>query len=305
MIVLKILLWIFLAVLALILLIMILPVSVKVGYVDKKVSLKVKYAFINLFELGGKGLLNRFMGGGKKKNIPPEPVRECEKSAEKTGSSETADESVGSTAEKAESPGTAEEAVSARETPEAAPDKRDEVTEDVRENTESVGEGAEKAETKSDIPDENDSSSEEEKSEKEKGGKSLTEKIDFFHDIWHAAGRPALKIFKGFKFSEFYVDFLIANQDAYKCALNYGRISGALYYVLGWFGVLFNMKYKTVDVNPGFDMKESRWDVSFKLSFNIMNVVVAGLWFLMTYIFRILIPSKRMKKKMKKAAMQK
>ena len=101
------------------------------------------------------------------------------------------------------------------------------------------------------------------------------------------------------------MDFLIANEDAYKCALNYGRISGAVYYVLGWFGVLFNMKYKTVDINPGFDMKESRWDVSFKLSFNIMNVVIAGLWFLITYIFRILIPSKRMKKKMKKAAMQK
>lgn len=291
MIILKILLWIILAVLALIFLIMILPVSVKVGYVDKKVILKVKYAFINVFELGGKGLLNRFMGGGKKKRKPPEP--------------EPVKKDEGSANEKVESPETADEPAPAVDKPESDQDKPDEVIEDVREDTGSVGETAEKAEAKTDIQDARDVTSEEKKPDKENGGKSLTEKIDFFHDVWHAAGRPALKIFKGFKFSEFYVDFLIANPDAYKCALNYGRISGALYYVLGWFGVLFNMKYKTVDVNPGFDMKESRWDVSFKLSFNIINVVIAGLWFLMTYIFRILIPSKRMKKKMKKAAMQK
>ncbi len=284
MIVLKILLWIFLAVLALILLIMILPVSVRVGYVDKKVTLKVKYAFINVFELGGKGLVNRFMGGGKKKRKPPEP------------------------AERSEEP-EVQETASVPGEPTAIPDKPGQVQENVQEKpenvSEDVGEDAEKAETKAGIPDDEGSASVDDEPGEENGGKSLAEKIDFIHDVWHAAGRPALKIFKGFKFSEFYVDFLIANQDAYKCALNYGRISGALYYVLCWFGVLFNMKYKTVDVNPGFDIKESRWDISFKLSFNIMNVVVAGLWFLMTYIFRILIPSKRMKKKMKKAAMQK
>lgn len=289
MIVLKILLWIFLAILALILLIMILPVSVRLGYVDKKVTLKVKYAFLNVFELGGKGLVNRFMGGGEKKGKAPEPepAKESEESAEENPElSEKADES----ADIPDKPGQVQENV--QEKPENVPE-------------EAVGEDAKKAGAKADIPDDDGSDSVEDETEEKKGSKSLTEKIDFIHDIWHAAGRPALKIFKGFKFSEFYVDFIIANQDAYKCALNYGRISGALYYVLGWFGVLFNMKYKTVDVNPGFDMKESRWDISFKLSFNIMNVVVAGLWFLMTYIFRILIPSKRMKKKMKKAAMQK
>lgn len=291
MIALKILLWIFGAIVALILLVMILPVSVKVGYVDKKVILKVKYAFINVFELGGKGILNRLMGDGKKESKAPEPVKSPEASAA---------ESPAESRDKPEvDPNKPEE------THEAVQDEQEAVQEAVEDKPENVSKAAEKPEEDSHTRDEGGSTSDEDEPEEKENGKSLTEKIDFFHDIWHAAGRPALKIFKGFKFSEFYVDFLIANEDAYKCALNYGRISGAVYYVLGWFGVLFNMKYKTVDINPGFDMKESRWDVSFKLSFNIMNVVIAGLWFLITYIFRILIPSKRMKKKMKKAAMQK
>ncbi|MCM1529362.1 MAG: hypothetical protein NC093_05130 [Alistipes sp.] len=301
MIVLKILLWIILAVLALILLIMILPVSVRVGYVDKKVILKVKYAFINVFELGGKGVVNRFLGKNKKSEAhEPEPTNEpggqaAEEAEEKCLAEETEDKEAASETEAAE----IEERFAAElNDTETWTDKPKQVNGTEQKKTENVGEAVEKDEPGKAVDEEN-------KPEKEKGGKSITEKIDFVHDIWHAAGRPALKIFKGFKFSEFYVDFLIANQDAYKCALNYGRISGALYYVLGWFGVLFNMKYKTVDVNPGFDMKDSRWDVSFKLSFNIINVVVAGLWFLITYIFKILIPSKRMKKKMKKAAMQK
>lgn len=289
MIVLKILLWIFLAILALILLVMILPVSVKVGYVDKKVILKVKYAFINVFELGGKGILNRFMGGGKKERKAPEPVKKRSASA----------------AEEPAAAEAAEKPAESREKPEADRDEPEQVHEAVQDKPKNVSEAGEKSGENAHIPDDSGSASGDDKPKKKKGGKNLTEKIDFVHDIWHAAGRPALKIFKGFKFSEFYVDFLIANQDAYKCALNYGRISGALYYVLGWFGVLFNMKYKTVDINPGFDMEESRWDVSFKVSFNIMNVVIAGLWFLMTYIFKIRIPSKRMKKKMQKAAMQK
>lgn len=279
MIALKILLWIFGAIVALILLVMILPVSVKVGYVDKKVILKVKYAFINVFELGGKGILNRLMGDGKKESKAPEPVKSPEASA-------------------AEEPEAAERPVGSRDEPE-------EICGAVGDKPENISRASEESGEDAHTQDEGGSTSDDDKPEEKEDGKSLSEKIDFFHDIWHAAGRPALKIFKGFKFSEFYVDFLIANEDAYKCALNYGRISGAVYYVLGWFGVLFNMKYKTVDINPGFDMKESRWDVSFKLSFNIMNVVIAGLWFLITYIFRILIPSKRMKKKMKKAAMQK
>ena len=286
MIVLKILLWIFLAVLALILLVMILPVSVRVGYVDKKVIIKVKYAFLNVFELGGRGIVNRFMGGSKKSEAPESDNR-------------AKDTATGASVEEPKKPAAANDFTPVGDNAESIADKPEQAADPVRQNSENAEKSTQKANTVKSVLKEDDSDFGDDESEDKKQGKSLGEKIDFVHDIWHAAGRPALKIFKGFKFSEFYVDFLIADPDAYKCALNYGRISGALYYVLGWFGVLFNMKYKTVDVNPGFDMKESRWDVSFKLSFNIMNVVIAGLWFLVTYIFRILIPSKRMKKKIK------
>jgi hypothetical protein len=110
--------------------------------------------------------------------------------------------------------------------------------------------------------------------------------------LWEAADRPILKIFKGIKISELYIDFFIANEDAYKCALNYGRISGAIYNILAWMSVLFNVKLKTIDINPLFGQKKSQWDVSLKISLCLMSIVIAGLQFLLLYLFRVLIPTK-------------
>ena len=130
--------------------------------------------------------------------------------------------------------------------------------------------------------------------------KTLGEKLEALLDLWRAADRPVLKILKGVKLYELYIDFIIANEDAYKCALNYGRISGALFNLLGWLSVLFTVKLKTVDVNAGFALDKSRWDASVKVSFRLGTLVIAGIWFLITYIFRYFIPGKLQAKKLQK-----
>lgn len=130
--------------------------------------------------------------------------------------------------------------------------------------------------------------------------KTLGEKLEALLDLWRAADRPVLKILKGVKLYELYIDFIIANEDAYKCALNYGRISGALFNLLGWLSVLFTVKVKTVDVNAGFALDKSRWDASVKVSFRLGTLVIAGIWFLITYIFRYFIPGKLQAKKLQK-----
>ncbi|MDE5854963.1 MAG: hypothetical protein K2H19_07890, partial [Ruminococcus sp.] len=161
-------------------------------------------------------------------------------------------------------------------------------------NIEKISEKSEK------IPDNKKKS---EKSKKVRGSekeKVSDGKIEFLFDLIRSADRPFLKLCKGIRLSRVYIDFVVADEDAYKCALNYGKISGMVYNLLGWLNVIFSVKFRTVDVIPDFKSNESRWDISAKVSFRLITLVIAGIYFLITYIFRFLIPEKHQKKELKK-----
>ncbi len=254
MIILKILLYILLAVFGIILLILILPVQAEASFIGGKFSYRLKYAFINIMDSDGGGLLARLSKGKK----PKKPVK---------GKSE--DE---------QAPKAEKSTVKVDKEDKPAP----------AENTDTV-----RAET-----DKQESSAEAEKSEKpKKNKKSPGEIFELVSGIWYAAKRPLRKILKGFRFTGVYIDFLIADEDAYKCALNYGRISGILYNILAGMSMLFTVKLKTVDVECGFAQEKSRFDAAARLTFVPMTAVIAGLWFLVTYIFRVYLPQKIQTKK--------
>ena len=99
-----------------------------------------------------------------------------------------------------------------------------------------------------------------------------------------------------------YIDFIIADEDAYKCALSYGKMCAAVYNGLAQLSEIFTVRLKTVDVNAGFALDESRWDAGVKLKFRPATVVIAGIWFLVTYIFRVFIPERLRRRKARKAA---
>ena len=151
-----------------------------------------------------------------------------------------------------------------------------------------------------DDPFENDDNDED--NEKDEDKKDLSEKIEFVVGIWESAQRPMLKIFKGFKLKDFYIDFIIADEDAYDCALKYGRYSTLIFNGIAFFSQLITVRLKTVDVRPAFGLSKGRWDTSGKVSFRLGTVVIAGAWFLLTYIFRTFIPEKLRKRKLKKSA---
>lgn len=264
--VLKILLWILLAVLGLILLVLILPASVKISYIGGKFSYSVKYSFLPLIDSDGRGIVNKLKGRKKKSPEKAEAPGEEPLSDEweDIQPDETSDDIPAETSEP--------------ETAENVPGNSENSYDDFFEEAEDA---APKKSRKKRL----EAESEEKKS-----------KLETILEIWEIADRPVLKIFKGIKLSELYIDFIVANEDAYKCAMNYGRISGAVYQLLGWLGVLFNVKLKTVDINPGFAVSKSQWDASVKVSLNLMTPVIAGIWFLIIYIFKIFIPSRKKKK---------
>ncbi|MBQ6944788.1 MAG: DUF2953 domain-containing protein [Ruminococcus sp.] len=274
MIILKIILWIILALLGIVLLVLIMPASASASYIGGKVEYSVKFAFLPVFNSKGKGIVNKLLEQKKKKADSKEDDESEDKPPLEEDFAETEETAVETVEE---------------ETPEA-----------VEEETETAEETAEEAEKTPETVEAEEAAAEPEKPLKPEkttplekpsnGGKPS--KIDFIIGLWEAADRPILKIFKGIKISELYIDFFIANEDAYKCALNYGRISGAIYNILAWMSVLFNVKLKTIDINPLFGQKKSQWDVSLKISLCLMSIVIAGLQFLLIYLFRVLIPTK-------------
>ncbi|MBR5513024.1 MAG: hypothetical protein IKV85_03425 [Ruminococcus sp.] len=286
MIVLKILLWILLVLLGIVLFVLIMPVSVSGSYIGGKVAYSVKFAFLPVFNSKGSGIVNKLLQWRKKKMDAKNDEPKDEQAAEETSAEDitTVNEDI---------------SVETEEASVAAEEKTTENTTDVEETTETETQAeAVEAEEVSDILEQPLKPEQPELLEKTSNDEpEKPSKLEFILGLWEAADRPLLKIFKGIKISELYIDFFIANEDAYKCALNYGKISGTLYNIIAWLSVLFNVKLKTVDINPLFGQKKSQWDVSLKISLCLITMVIAGLQFLLIYLFRVLIPSKIQLKK--------
>lgn len=262
MIILKIILFILLAVLGIILLVLFLPVSAEVSFIGEKVSYRVRYAFVNLLDSEGKGVLG-FLAKDGKENKPPD------KSGEKSGSTAQTDTF-----------------------PEQKKDKKRDKNE---KKSAKRPEAEKKSETKESVS--GKSSGEPQKKTETKSAETLGGKVRFLMDIWGSARRPLRKILRGFHINDVYIDFLVADEDAYNCAIKYGRICTALYNALAKFEGLFTVRYKTVDVECGFGKDKCRWDAGCKVHFLPITAVISGIWFLITYIFRIYIPDKRKNKK--------
>lgn len=315
MIVLKILLYILLAVLGIILLVLITPAGGELSYIDGKFSYKVKLWIINIMDSDGGGLYNWWKkrkaakADKPKKPKKEKPVKEKKSRKKKKERDEyewekelddipvndpeadmlpaetASQDSTASAAEETDHTDSLSDEAGEEEAPKKKKDKKKKKKKD-----EDLDE---------DFFDEDDDSADKSQDEDKK---SLSDKIEFIVGIWESAQRPLLKIFKGFKLRDLYIDFVIADEDAYDCAMKYGKYSALVYNGIAFFSQLFTVRLKTIDVQPQFGVSKGRWDAAGKLSFRLGTVVIAGAWFLMTYIFRTFIPGKLRKRKLKKSA---
>lgn len=294
--ILKVIGWILLALLILLLIIMIIPLRAEASFISEVFTYRVKLWFIPVLDSGGGGVL-----GWMKKR----------KGRKKKAEDDTAEDDI--TEEPEELPDTKPE-------PEEKPEEAaaEEKPSETSTATESGSEKDEKPETENseeedddpfmsdeDEPEEGHRHGRKKKSKPPKEPKTLGEKVEFLLDLWRAADRPLLRIFKGIRIYDLYADLIVADEDACKCALNYGRVSALLYPLLGWLSTLFTVRLKTIDLNAGFGLDKCRWDAAAKVSFRLGTLVIAGLWFLVTYIFRYFIPGKLRGRKINKAARQK
>lgn len=290
MIVLKILLWIFLVILGLIVIICAVPADVDFGYVDGKLSYRIKLWFFDLMDSSHNGFLDKRKKKKKakrKKDKPDVPADEAFDMSyiHDIAEDEIPDEDI---AEETPSAAVTAETVQSDASDTSDKDKKKKKKDKKKKEKEVV------------YDEDGEVDDEEEPAKKE--GKSLGDKLEMIGGIWLAAKNPAHMVFKGFKFRNFYIDFIIADEDAYKCAVKYGRYSTLIYNGLAQMSRLFTLRFRTVDIQPGFGLDKGRWDTSFSVSFRLGTAVIAGLWFLITYIFRVFLPGKRRKRKARKAA---
>lgn len=263
MIILKIVLFLILILLAIIILILLMPLSIHVSYINGKLDYSIKYAFLKLMDSGGGGIAGKLKSGGNKS-----------KKKKKNNKNEQNKKNV-SENKKIEKP------------PEAS--TSDPVTEEYDDISKLPDEPEDTQPDNDEAPDTSETLD-------KKSRKTLGEIYQLVTEIWMSAKHPLRHILKGFHFSGLYIDFLVADEDAYNCALKYGKVSGTVYNTIAHMMNLFTLKFKTVDVVAGFGKEKSRWDVSFRLNFIPMTMVISGIWFLITYIFRVYLPKKRRKK---------
>ena len=301
MIILKILLYLLLAVLGILLLVLITPAGGEFSYIDGKFSYKVKLWILNLIDSDGGGVYGWWKKRkANKKDKPEKPkkpkrIREKKKEREKYEWENELDSIPVNNIE---------DDISSAET--LAETIENEINDPVSDSVEEEkAKNKDKNKKKVDINE--DTIAEEDNSQSDDDGKkTLSDKVEFLVGIWESAQRPLLKIFKGFKLKDLYIDFVIADDDAYDCALKYGKYSTLVYNGIAFFSQLFTVRLKTIDVHPQFGVSKGRWDASGKLYFRLGTLVIAGAWFLITYLFRSFLPEKlrrfRMKHKMKKSA---
>lgn len=301
MIILKILLYILLAVLGIILLVLITPAGGEFSYIDGKFSYKVKLWIINIMDSEGGGLYSWWKKRRSKKKEKPEMPKKPKPAKEKKAKKKKEREKYEWEKELDDIPvnDPEEDMLPA----EPAAENAESVTAEAQTSVKEEDEPDKKSKKKKDEESDDDffDDDEEEQFENE-DKKSLGDKVEFIVGIWESAQRPLLKIFKGFKLKDLYIDFVIADDDAYDCALKYGRYSVLIYNGIAFFSQLFTVRLKTIDVRPQFGVSRGRWDAAGKLSFRLGTVVIAGAWFLLTYLFRTFIPEKLRKRKLKKSA---
>ncbi len=137
--------------------------------------------------------------------------------------------------------------------------------------------------TEENVPaaEENDTESEEDnKSQKEK--KSFSERFGSISDIlekikvvWEASKKGLKKLFLHIYIDGLVIDLTIAGEDAYSAALNYGRISAAVYNALAVISTLFRTNIRSVDIACDFDGKKSVFDGEAKITVRPSTILSA------------------------------
>ncbi len=114
----------------------------------------------------------------------------------------------------------------------------------------------------------------------EKDKKKLSEtfnmikvRIEQFKLLWETVKNFFTKLFKSIKITNLMIDFVISGEDACEAAVNYGKVSTAVYNGIALLKLMFRVSVKTVDIGCEFESGKSSYDCTANVTLGLGTAV--------------------------------
>lgn len=247
---------IILSVLMLFTLVFTFPIVVRISYIDSDFQYKITYAGIPLFPREPSKRRRKPKKAKKRLKLKKSRVKKAKKQ-ENIIKSDLSDK------------------------------QREEKPEDKKEATKTISER--KSEKAASSPKARTS----EKSESKTGGffeenvsklDGLKDKLEMIFSIIRASKKGVRRVLKGIYFTDVDINFTVADEDAYECAMKYGRINAYLCTLLGLVKGYFGMRAKRISVACRYNSSDSVYDFSFKLKIRLGTAVFSILSIFINYL---------------------
>ncbi len=114
-------------------------------------------------------------------------------------------------------------------------------------------------------------------------------KIQFFKNLASAGGKAFRKITRHMKIKDIYINFIISDEDAYECALKFGKANIVVYNSLSYLGSFIRLKKKSINIQCIYNKPDCVYDIKFKLC--ITPAAAIGIF--IAFIFTFLVNNKK------------
>lgn len=104
--------------------------------------------------------------------------------------------------------------------------------------------------------------------------------LDIFKSLKDKLGRFITSI----KITNLYIDFHVADLDAFDCALKFGKLNAVLGSILGVIYWNFKVKKKSINIQPKYNSNDSVYDISFKVKVGLGK----GLGKILVMVFKVI-----------------
>lgn len=117
------------------------------------------------------------------------------------------------------------------------------------------------------------------KAVKPKPGFSLSNiNLEMIKDFVDSASPPIKRLFKKIKVRDLYIDYVVGSDDAAKTAIKYGSLCAAVYSVLKWLTLYFDVKVKEVNIEADFKAPKDDIFVYTKVKMRVSTALGCVLW---------------------------
>ena len=105
--------------------------------------------------------------------------------------------------------------------------------------------------------------------DKEKKGGLLPDtvggKIDFVLELVKAGGRALRKLLRRIKIKDIVIDFTVSDEDAYECAIKFGKMNIIVYNAFTVLGYFLRLKKKRINIKCVYNQPKCIYDASCKV----------------------------------------